>query len=185
MRMILLVVFALAGQSVGAQSFNPQRDVPLSRDLGCVAAEQWQNDTTPPEWARVVRACVTQERMADAIAAFWVYNSYILFDQQRVRDESAHVVKSELNAWVFAGFSRAQIDALKVWVDRMRGPGHAFHARTCGALSALGPPDYRPAYMIVRGMIPRKNETDWQVAGFDPNAAWRVAIEDENGCAPL
>lgn len=181
-----VAVWLFGSVQVAAQQYSEGRGhAPLSRDLGCRGHETWAADITAPEWAKVVRACIARGEMEKAVAAFWVYNSYLLFDQQRVRDESAHVVKSELNGWIFAGLSRDQIDQLKVWVDRMRQPGHAFHAETCGNLARLGPPQYRPDYMIVRGMIPRKSEDDWKTEGFDRAEAWDIATVAENGCGPV
>lgn len=184
-RMRVLLVMCCALCATAAQAGDGPIRAPLSRDFGCLDAGQWDTGITPPEWARIARACIMEERPDAAIAAFWVYNSYLLYDQQRVRDESAHVIKGELNSWIFAGLSRGQIDALKVWVDRMRGPGDAFHAEVCGALAALGPPGYRPDYMIVRGMIPRKSADDWRSEDFDAGRAWRVATEEENGCGTV
>lgn len=170
MRLILALIVAFLPAVATADG--------LSRRMGC---DSWANDIRPTEWGWAVRDCVEQGRYDTAITAFFAYNSYILFDQQRVRDESAHVVKDELNVWIFSGYSRDQFNALKPYTAEMRAREGAFYTATCAALHRLGPPAYRPQYMIKRGMIPRKSEEDWQVEGFDPTAAWQEALEI-NGC---
>lgn len=178
MRLILalLVVFLTALAPTLAPTLATAEG--LSRRMAC---DSWGNDIQPTEWGWAVRDCVEQGQHGPAVRAFFAYNSYILFDQQRVRDESAHVVKDELNVWIFSGYSRDQFNALKPMINQMRAKEGDFYGATCQALRDLGPPDYHPQYMIKRGMIPRKSDTDWQTEGFDSTAAWAKALS-VNGC---
>jgi hypothetical protein len=172
-----LFVLIIAGV-ITATSAAPVGADGLSRRLSC---EDWSNDIQPAEWGWAVKDCIKQGRSGDAVRAFYAYNTTILFDQQRVRDESAHVVKDELNLWIFSATSRDQFNAMKPFINEMRAKEGAFFEATCAALIDLGPPDYRPEYMIKRGMIPRKSEEDWQVEGFEAAQAWQQALEI-NGC---
>lgn len=150
--------------------------------LGCQTLDDLHAGQTARELASVVRNCVGQKRYETAIEMFWAYSNFSLYDQQRVWDESAHVAVQELHGWIFSGYSFDTINALKVEIARLRDPDGAFLADTCRAVWQAGPPDYRPTYMIKRGMMPRKSDDDWLTEGFDSDAAWRKALIDINGC---
>ncbi|MEM9580875.1 MAG: hypothetical protein AAF891_09330 [Pseudomonadota bacterium] len=154
----------------------------LPRDFGCLAQSQLRNDMHPSELARIVRHCTEAGRFDDAVQVYYTYSSYGLFDQQRVRDESAHVVLGELSQWMFAFLDRPMMNGLRGSIDQMRDPGSELFRDTCRKLAVLGPPDYRPAYMIRYGMMPRKNDDDWQHEVFDARAAWAKATQEINGC---
>lgn len=130
-----------------------------------------------------VRGCIETERYEDAIRMFFAYSNFSLYDQQRVWDESAHVAVQELHVWIFSGYSIDQMNALKAVVGRLREPDSKLFRDTCIAVSSAGPPNYRPTYMIKRGMMPRKTDDDWLTEGFDSQAAWQKALIEINGCA--
>ncbi|WP_299350945.1 hypothetical protein [uncultured Shimia sp.] len=180
MRLTQLVIVALAlawpGGSLLAET------VPPPRDIGCIEIKDLEPDYTARELAGAVRSCVEAERHGAAVGLFLAYNSTAMFDQQRVRDETAHVVVQELNGWIFSGYSRAQIDALKHYVTLFRSGEGDYFETVCKGLRDADPPDYRPSYMIVRGQMPRKHAEDWAVEGFDPQEAWNVAVSGINGC---
>jgi hypothetical protein len=152
------------------------------RRHGCPPPAEVTADITARELASATRFCLDEGDPRTAIQLYLVYSSFILFDQQRVKDESAHVIVGELNSWIFTGFDFDQMQALKIWVDKLREPDSAFLRETCDGVRAIGYPTYRPDYMIARGMIPRKSENDWQVEGFDPDIAWDRALYDINPC---
>jgi len=148
----------------------------------CQTLAELRADQDARHLAGAVRGCVEDERYVDAVQTFWAYSNYALFDQQRVRDESAHVAVQELHGWIFSGYSFAIVEELKKVIADLRNPDGAFLAATCRGVAEAGPPEYRPAYMIKRGMIPRKTDDDWMVDGFDAEAAWRKALVEINGC---
>ncbi|SHG53897.1 hypothetical protein [Cognatishimia maritima] len=148
----------------------------------CQTLEDLHAGQTARELAGIVRDCVAQERNENAIEMFWAYSNFSLFDQQRVWDESAHVAVQELHVWIFSGYSFDTINALKAVIARLREPNSAFLAETCKAVAKAGPPDYRPTYMITRGLMPRKSDDDWLTEGFDADAAWQKALVEINGC---
>lgn len=149
---------------------------------GCQNLEDLHAGQTARELASIVRACVRDQRYEDAIQNFWAYSNYSLFDQQRVWDESAHVAVQELHGWIFSGFSFDTINALKAEIAKLRDPDSPFLAATCNSVAKAGPPEYRPTYMIKRGMMPRKTDDDWITEGFDADAAWQKALVEINGC---
>lgn len=161
---------------------NAQANEAMPRDFGCLAQIELRTDMHPSELARIVRACSEAARYDDAIQVYYTYSSYGLFDQQRVRDESAHVVLGELSQWMFAFLDRKTMSGLRASIDQMRDPASALFRQTCAQLAKLGPPDYRPGYMIRYGIVPRKHDEDWQHEVFDAAAAWRKAVVEINGC---
>lgn len=157
----------------------------LPREFGCLNQAEITNDMHPSELARSVRACVQDQRYDDAVQVYYTYSSYGLYDQQRVRDESAHVVLGELSQWMFSFFDRTTMTALRASIDKLRDTEHPFFLATCATLKTLGPPMYRPGYMIRYGMMPRKSDDDWQHDDFDPDAAWRKAVVEINACPDI
>ena len=114
---------------------------------------------------------------------YLAYNSYSLFDRMRVRDRTAHVVAAELDDYLLSGLSLDQIAGVQGALERFREPSAALHREVCSALWRLGPPEYTPEYMIWRGEVPLKTVSDWQVTGFDVEAAWNRAVSEFNRCS--
>lgn len=154
------------------------------RELGCIAQTAVQRDHSPSELARAVRACINEGAYAQAMQVYYTYSAFTLFDQQRVRDETAHIVLQDLTPWIFLGYPYAVMAELKAQADRLRDTEGAFLAETCATLRATGWPVYRPTYMIRQGMIPRKHAEDWGHADFDPAVAWERAVSEVNNCPP-
>ncbi len=152
------------------------------RRYGCLPPAEVTSGITARELASATRACMDQDDPRRAVQLYLAYSSFILFDQQRVKDESAHVIVGELNSWIFTGYDFAQMQELKTWVDELRSPESVFLSETCDEIKAVGSPTYRPDYMISRGMIPRKSDDDWMVEPFNAQTAWSKALYDINPC---
>lgn len=166
------LAWAQAGQAQGTQP----------RPLGCLPPGEVAPDHTARELAGAVRACVAREDYAGAVQMFFVYSTVGLFDQQRVADESGHVALQELHAWVFTGYSYAQMNALRAELAGFRTREGALFEDTCAALAAMPPPTYRPDYMLRVAQVPLRHPDDWITQGFDADAAWRRARVEVNGC---
>lgn len=149
---------------------------------GCSATQEIAPTDRPPELAARVRTCIQQGQFELAMAHFYAFSSHALFDQQRVKDESAHVVVRELQGWMFGGWSAAQMEGLGAVAAALRDPKNDLLNDVCAQLQANGPPTYEPGYMIIRGMVPRKNSGDWHHQDFDPTIAWRRALHELNNC---
>ena len=173
------VIWALC---VAAMSVSAQEEMP--REFGCIEQSDVRPDHRPSELARVVRACISGMQYARAMQVYYTYSSFTLFDQQRVRDESGHVVLQELTPWIFSGYSRDVIDSLKEQADLLRGGDETFLSETCAMIRTIGWPTYRPTYMIDRALMPRKHAEDWTHDDFDPARAWERALTEVNNCPP-
>ncbi|MDG1737320.1 MAG: hypothetical protein P8L68_04555 [Paracoccaceae bacterium] len=152
------------------------------RRYGCLPPAEVTADITARELASATRACVEDDQPRRAIQLYLTYSSFIIFDQQRVKDESAHLVVGELNSWILTGYEYDKMQELKHWIDQLRDADSAYLKETCAGITAVGPPTYRPDYMIKRGMQPRKSDEDWVTQDFDPVAAWDKALYEINPC---
>lgn len=148
----------------------------------CQSLDTLNDQQTARQLASEVRKCVFAEQYEDAVRIFFAYSNFILYDVQRVWDQSAHVVVPELNEFALIGYSYDQTNALKAVIDRMRDPESEFLSETCRAIAKAGPPAYRPTYMIRRGEAPRRSDEDWATQDFDSNIAWRKTLIDVNKC---
>lgn len=163
----------------------PLNSAAYSQDLrphGCLPPAEVTSHITAREMASATRACVEQGDARRAIQLYLTYSSFILFDQQRVKDESAHLVVGELNNWILTGYDFNTMNDLKVWINQLRDPQSKYLMETCAEILAVGPPSYRPDYMIKRGMQPRKSDNDWKTPDIDPEMAWDKAVHDINPC---
>ena len=133
MRQLALVSALLIPTLVGAQANDA-----LPREFGCIAQDEISNDMHSSELARIVRACATEQRYDDAVQVYYIYSSYGLYDQQRVRDESAHVVLGELSQWMFAFLDRTTMTGIRASIDKLRDPEHPFFQDTCVEIEELG-----------------------------------------------
>ena len=118
---------------VGAQANDA-----LPREFGCIGQDEISNDIHSSELARIVRACAAEQRYDDAVQVYYIYSSYVLYDQQRVRDESAHVVLGELSQWMFAFLDRTTMTGIRASIDKLRDPEHPFFQDTCVEIEELG-----------------------------------------------
>lgn len=157
----------------GAQSLDP----------GCRALSGYGPEVPPPVLARGIRNCIAEARFAEAVEVFVGFNSHLLFDQQRVRDVTAHVAVQDLNRIALEGLKPEERAAMRAILERFGDPGDPVHVSICAAVAERGTPGYVPLYMIGRGANPLKSEDDWRTPGFDPQAAWRRALVEINGCA--
>ena len=165
-----LALFVWAAWPVSAQSDACSQITDVSAEV------------TPPALAKNVRACIAQGAYADAMAHFYVWSAHGLFDQQRVKDASAHIVLREGQAWIFGGWPSEDMAGLRDVAQAMARPDDENLQAVCAYLAHRGPPDYRPGYMIARGQIPRKSDEDWRVVDFDADAAWDAALHELNNC---
>ena len=175
---IVAILGVILGQGAGAGIAQSL----ANNEMACIQLDRLQATDIPPRLACSVRDCIAQERYDDAMRLYLAYSSFGLFDQQRVKDESGHAALVDLTAWIFGGHSRDVMDGLRAVRDRMRDRDGIFFLNTCEAIAKVGPPDYHPAYLIARGIQPRKSDNDWAVEGFDAGAAWHKSLVELNGC---
>ena len=148
--------------------------------LGCVAAETVSATDTAADIASGARTCLDEgdyERMADLLL---VANVYAYYDTLRVADPSAHAALGALFVDRFAGISKSQADRYMDAFRALVGDGKRLRG-VCTMLSALGPPQYRPTYMIAHGLesFPDMREGS-PLREIDTAAGWRKALRYAN-----
>ena len=70
MRQLALISPLLIPTLVGAQANGD-----LPREFGCIARDELSNDMHPSKFARIVRACGTEQRYDDAVKVYYTYSS--------------------------------------------------------------------------------------------------------------
>ncbi len=144
--------------------------------LDCVAAEAVSATDTAADIASGARTCLDEgdyARMADLLL---VANVYAYYDTLRVADQSAHAALGALFADRFGGISKSQADRYMDAFRALVADGKRLGG-LCSMLSALGPPEYRPTYMIAHGLgsFPGMVEGS-PLREIDTAAGWRKAL---------
>ena len=150
--------------------------------LGCVAPETVSATDTAADIASGARACLAErdyDRMADLLL---VSNAYAYYDTLRVTDPTAHAALGALFEDRFAYISRSQRRRVLRAVDKL----HRDEKRVgglCATLAAVGPPRYRPTYMIAHGLMsfpgmPKESP----LREIDTVAGWRKALVEFVNC---
>ncbi len=150
--------------------------------LGCVASETVSATDTAADIASGVRACIKEgdyDRMADLVL---VANAYAYYDTLRVTDPTAHAAVTALFADRFLGLSRSQRRRVLRAVEKLRGDEKRIGG-LCATLAAVGPPRYRPTYMIAHGLMsfpgmPKESP----LREIDTVAGWRKVLVEFVNC---
>ena len=151
-------------------------------DLSCRSLAEIEDAIIPPRLVQIIRTCLREDQFDYAVEVFVGYNSHLLFDQQRVADETAHVVVQELNTLLLEGLSSDEMSAMRDRLSAFKTQGSATHVAICEAMAERGKPNYKPDYMIYKAANPLKSDQDWRTEAFDPDVAWRRATVELNGC---
>ena len=152
-------------------AFNP---------LGCVAATSVQNGSTAADIATGARACADAGNYDEAAELVMVASAYAFFDTLRVTDKSAHIALTALFVDRFGGLAEAQEKEIFTAIEVLTDNGDRHH-KLCTVLRRVGPPNYRPTYMIAHGLQPFLNDSDEPaVRKIDTSEGWEKALSYVN-----
>ena len=144
--------------------------------LGCVAAQTVSNTDTAADIASGARACLDTgdyEGMADLML---VANSFAYYDTLRVTDPSARAALTALFVDRFEDISTAQRDRVGTAINALVQNDSRVGA-LCAKLAALGPPEYRPTYMIAHGLATVVGEQrEPPIREIDRASGWEEAL---------
>ena len=160
--------------------FEHSQNLAATNPLGCVDANEVAPQSTAADIASGAKACLEAEDYDRLLPLVMMASAYARYDTLRVTDETAHAALSALFADRFAEASDAQVERLMEAGDAFNADADR-HGKVCAVLTSLGPPDYRPDYMIAHGMQAFLDDSDEPpVREIDREAAWRTALEFVN-----
>jgi hypothetical protein len=150
-----------------------------TRELACIEIQEVSADDTPPDLLTGARRCVEAKDLDRAARLVIMALTYARFDAARVVDVSARDAGQvlvmqfgrTLDADQKTGFAKAYTAA---YDDRNA------HRSMCTSIATVGPPKYRPDYMILHGadLLARLVNNLPEPAGgplvpnFDASATW-------------
>lgn len=169
-----------ASTADGSQATDP---LAPTNDIGCVAADQLNNNDTPPDLFAAIVKCVKTNDYDQAVFMLMMAGVYADFDMRRVPDPTTHNVDMVLLNRSKKTMSEAEIKTLgKDLAATADTPAKL--AAVCEQLERTGPPDYYPRYMVQFGMdaatglkTPNGLATD-----FDSKQAWHDALTQYLNC---
>ena len=144
--------------------------------LNCVGAETVSNTDTAADIASGARACVDTGDYDGMANLVLVANAFAYYDTLRVTDPSAHSALNALIAVRFEDISMAQRGRVGTAVEALVHDAPRVRA-LCAKLAALGPPDYRPTYMIAHGLGTVVGEQEGPpVRKIDRASGWQESL---------
>lgn len=157
-----------------------------TRDLGCIAPDAMKPQYTPADIAPAIVACAQAERPDDALFLFGTMIGYAAFDAQRVTDQTAGQARAVLAMQVGNTLKNGDPKVFAAWEKTLTGAvskGSPLTPDQCDLLARLGPPDYRPDYMIAHGIKAATGDGGEPLkAGFDAQAAWPTVLTQVLRC---
>ena len=160
--------------------FERSQNLAATNPLGCVDANTVTTQSTAADIASGVKACLEQGDYERLGPLLMVASAYARYDTLRVTDTTAHAALTTLFADRFADASETQVQQVLQAVDEFQNDPDR-HQEVCKLLGALGPPEYRPDYMIAHGIEAfLEDSTKRPVREIDSDAGWRTALEFVN-----
>jgi hypothetical protein len=153
-----------------------------TQPVGCVPLATLTNRHTPADLFPGVRACIEAGDHKGASELYALAGVYGRFDTLRVADQSAHQAVTVLRMGHLAPVDPDLMQSFRAEVPKYFDRGSPELARICVQLRELGEPAYRPDYMLRHGMGAFTGRGGGIRADFDPEAAWRQALEGYLHC---
>lgn len=167
----LLLILPLVGY---AQVVNHEAPGNLRSEhrLACISLQQARPSYTPADLYPGVAACIAEGKMTAAIELMVLAGAYGRFDVMRVSDESAKDAMTVIQMQAYANLSDPQRESFMRTLEREGEDPKAERIR-CEKVSRLGPPQYRPDYMIQHGMGAFTGKAgNGLLPDFEPSEAW-------------
>jgi hypothetical protein len=177
------------GQTGGAAKIENQvapGNLKSNRDLGCADQTQLSAQDTPADLYSGVAKCIRQGDNPRAMFMFAKAGVYGRFDSLRVADKTAHQAVQVLQMTYIGPLDEQKRDAFRESLQKALIDPKELQS-TCDALRRIGPPNYRPEYMIQHGLgaFDNKGSAEPFVPGFDARAAWEQSLSGYLHCPSL
>ena len=187
----LAIIVASPGEAAGQQSpplihrFETPGNLQSNYKLDCIPASAAKNVYTPADLYKAVRKCVDAEKYADGVFLYALAGVYGRFDALRVVDKTAHQAILALQMRELWDTPEPNKDRMQEkWLNAVTDKKQ--HDELCSKISLIGPPNYRPDYMIQHGMDAFNGiQGDGLVGNFDDKAGWGKALDTYLHCPAL
>jgi hypothetical protein len=161
-------------------------------DNGCPSLASLDGSQTPDRLYRGVAPCLRSADQDTAVVLFGLAAAYGRFDAKRVADPSAHQASTLLRLVALQELDASQRQALSQGMAAALARP-AGRPNLCATVERIGPPTYRPDYMLRHGLAQLKRDVTGAgadtpaasgglVEGFDANAAWNEVLDDFLRC---
>lgn len=144
---------------------------------------------TPADLNSDMGLCLQKGDYDDAADLFALDGVYGWYDRKRVADETAHDAIGVLQMYTLGNLSDDQKRNFSDIIGKQFAKGSGGLKQLCKEISAIGIPDYYPAYMIQHGMNAvmsslsgKTSSDDGLVKDFDSKAAWSSALDGYLHC---
>lgn len=159
------------------------------RGRGCPSLESLDGSQTPEQLYRGAAHCMRRSDTDTAVVLFSLAAAYGRYDALRVSDPSAHQAGMLLRLVALQQLDEPQRQALSSGVAAaLSEPDRK--PELCATIERIGPPTYRPDYMVRHGLASlRRSLPDADagaaaasavpplVQGFDGDAAWNQVLD--------
>lgn len=145
-----------------------------TRKLSCMDLSDVKNTYTPPDIYTAIRDCLSKSDYGRAAALYPLASAYAHFDAFRVADPTARDVAKVLSIQTFATQAPKQKQAFKQALTAVMSDPQT-HADFCANVRKIGPPNYFPKYLIMRGTnasVNKDSEQSTLVPNFDAQGTW-------------
>jgi hypothetical protein len=157
----------------GVTRYNTPGNLQSAFDIGCIDLAQVKNVYSPADLFKGSAACFQSGDGGRGVNLFAMAMAYGRFDIARVADTTAHQGIEMLKMSTFEPFSDEDKALISEGIQAMSNDPEAWSG-FCTQLRALGPPAYRPDYMIQHGLRGAGEGDNGLVADFDSAAAWQT-----------
>lgn len=157
----------------GVTRYNTPGNLESTFDIGCIDLAQVKNIYSPADLFKGSAACFRRGDGGRGASLFMTALAYSRYDVERVADRTAHQGFEVLKMSTFEPFSDEEKALFDGDIDAVSDDPEAWSG-FCAQLRALGPPAYRPDYMILHGLHGTAAGDNGLVPGFDPESAWRL-----------
>ena len=144
----------------------------------CLSRSQITAATTPATMMAALPRCVQENRMEDAVDMFNIAGIFAYFDRQRVVDETAHGAYEAMKMQAVIAMGDELTKRFEASMKYQSAPERmpAYIAQMCTFSKRVGPPTYKPTYMLAHGMSAFIDRPGGLVPGFDPAQGWQTTL---------
>jgi hypothetical protein len=163
-------------------SFETPGSLQSTSPVGCVDVVEITSKSTPADIYPGVRKCIDAKEFDKAVNLFAIAGLYGRFDKLRVNDASAHQAIPALQMEHLGSINQSSTDAFQSLLQSQLEPGSATLKDLCSKVKVMGPPSYRPEYMLQHGMSAFTGSGGGMAEDFDSAAGWEESLEDYLHC---